>query len=176
MRVPLEISTRNVDLSGEMEDLIREKAKKLDNIYDQIISCRVMAEVPHRSRQSGVQYNVRIDMTVPGGELVVKREPHQDLHVAITKAFETAVRQVKEFAARQRGEVKFHEEKPIGRISKLFEGEGYGFIATLDGREIYFHENSIIDAKFEDLEVGRVVSFVETVGEKGAMASTVTTS
>ncbi len=173
MRVPLEISTRNIELTDDMEDLIREKARKLDTFYDQIIGCRVVAEVPHRSRQSGVSYQIRIDMTVPGGELIVNREPHENLHVAITKAFDTAIRQLKEYAAKQRGDVKVHVEKPLGHVSKIFHEEGYGFIATPEGREVYFHRNSVLNVKFEDLEVGTTVSYVEGVGDKGAMASTV---
>ena len=74
MKLPLEISAKNVHLSDDTEDLIREKAQKLENFYDQIVRCRVKVDIPHRSQRSGVQYCVRIDLTVPGGELVVKRE------------------------------------------------------------------------------------------------------
>lgn len=174
MKVPLEISSRNYDLTDDMEMLIREKANKLNTFYDDIISCRVMVEVPHRSQRKGVQYLVRIDMTVPGGELVVKREPSDDLHVAVVKAFDTAERQLKHFAEKQRGEVKRHEEKPVARIGKLFSDEGYGFILTADGREIYFHENAVLGGRFKELEVGTVVSFIENLGDKGAQASSVT--
>ena len=173
MRVPLEITSRNVDLTDDMDGLIREKAKKLDAIFENIISCRVMIDMPHRSQQSGRAYNVRIDLAVPGGEVVVKREPHADLFVAITKTFDIAARQIKEHAARQRGDVKIHMERPSARVNELFPEEGYGFLATLDGREIYFHENSVLGGKFKDLNVGTSVYFVEEEGEKGPMASTV---
>jgi len=176
MKVPMEISTRSVDLSDEMEDLIREKAGKLDNFHDGIISCRIMVDVPHRSQRKGIQYNVRIDVTVPGGEVVVKREPDEDLYVAIVNAFDTAERQLKQHAGKQRGAVKYHEEKPVGRVSKLFADEGYGFISTLDDREIYFHENALLNGRFKDLEVGAMVSFVEREGDKGPQASSVTIS
>ena len=71
MKLPLEISARNVKLSSETEDLIREKAGKLDHLYDRIIGCRVKVDMPHRSQRSGSAYDVRIDITVPGGEVVV---------------------------------------------------------------------------------------------------------
>jgi len=173
MKVPLLISTRNIDLTDGIEDLIREKAEKLDTFHDGIISCRVMVEIPHRSQRKGTLYTVRLDMTIPGGEVVVKREPHNDLHGAITNAFDVAERRLKEYAEKQRGLVKFHEEKPVGRIIRLFADEGYGFLATPEGREVYFHENALLNAKFKDLDVGTVVSFTEEVGEKGAQASSV---
>ena len=77
MKLPLEISARDVQLNEESESLIREKAAKLDRVYDHIIGCRVKVDMPHRSQRSGSTYNVRIDITVPGGELIVKREPDQ---------------------------------------------------------------------------------------------------
>lgn len=173
MKVPLEISARKVKLTDDVETLIREKAKKLDTFHDGIISCRVMVEVPHRSQRKGVSYLVRIDITVPGGELVVKRDPDKDLHVAITNAFEAAERQLKTHASKQRGEVKRHEEKPAARISKLFREDGYGFLMTSDGREIYFHENAVLNGRFTDLEIGAEVTFVENMGDEGPQASSV---
>jgi ribosome-associated translation inhibitor RaiA len=74
-----------------------------------------MVEVPHRHHRKGHLYHIRIDLTVPGAELVVKRDPpqhqaHEDIYVAIRDAFDSAERQLKEYAERQRGEVKTHEE------------------------------------------------------------------
>jgi ribosomal subunit interface protein len=173
MKIPLIISTRNVDLSDDMEDLIREKAEKLENFHDGIIRCRVKVDVPHRSQRSGVLYDVRIDITVPGGELVVKREPDEDLHVAVTNSFDVAQRRLKEYSEKQRGDVKLREEKPVARVSKLLHGEGYGFLVTPEGTEIYFHENALLDSKFDDLEVGTLVTYVEHLGDKGPQASSV---
>ena len=174
MKVPLEITTRKVTLTAEADDLIRDKAKKLDTFHDGIISCKVMVEVPHRSQRKGVAYNVRIDITVPGSELVVKREPDKDLHVAIVNAFDAAERQLKSQARKQRGDVKRHEEKPLARVSKLFREDGYGFLMTPEGREIYFHENAVLSGKFESIEIGAEVSFIEREGEEGPQASSVT--
>lgn len=174
MKVPLEVSSRNVDLTDELKDLIHEKAGKLRTFHDGIISCRVMVEVPHRSQKKGHPYNVRIELTVPGGDVVVKREPSEDLRAAIVSSFDIAERQLKSYAGRQRGEVKTHEEKPTARVDKIFLDEGYGFLMTLDGREIYFHENAVLGAKFKELSEGMLVSFVEREGDKGAQASSVT--
>ncbi len=174
MKLPLEISARDVRLNGDTEELIREKAAKLDRLYDQIIGCRVKVDMPHRSQRSGMMYNVRIDITVPGGELIVKREPDEDLHVAIVNSFETAQRRIKEYAEKQRGEVKVHFEKPVARVTRIFPEDGYGFLVTPEGREVYFHENAVLDGKFENLRIGTAVTFVEQSGDEGAQASSVT--
>lgn len=173
MKLPLEISARDVHLNEESETLIREKAAKLDRVYDHIIGCRVKVDRPHRSQRSGGTYNVRIDITVPGSELIVKREPDADLHVAIVNSFDTAQRRIKEYAEKQRGEVKTHFEKPVARIAKIFADDGYGFLSTPEGREIYFHENAVLDGRFAELRVGTEVTFVERTGDKGAQASSV---
>jgi ribosomal subunit interface protein len=174
MKLPLEISVRNLELSEDMKALIREKAEKLDNVYEDLISCRVRVDVPHRSQRSGVQYDVLVDLSVPGNEIVIRREPDEDLHVAIVNSFDVAQRRLKEFAEKQRGDVKRHEEKPVAKVSKLFPGEGYGFIMTPEGREVYFHENALLNVEFDALEIGATVTFNETQGEEGAQASSVT--
>jgi len=173
MRLPLQITVRNVSLSEVAKDDIREKAAKLDTFCDRIMSCRVVVEAPHRHRHQGLLYNVRIDMTVPGGELVVKREPHEDVYVAIRDAFDAARRQLQDYVRRQRGDVKIHEGAPHARVNKLFPEEGYGFLETPDGREIYFHRNSVLNAGFDRLEIGTLVRFAEEEGEQGSQASTV---
>jgi ribosomal subunit interface protein len=174
MKLPLQITARNLDLSEADREKIREKAEKLNTYYEQIMHCRVAIEVPHRHRREGILYNVRIDMTVPGAELVVKREPNEDLDVAIRDAFDAARRQLEDFARRHRGAVKHHEEIAHARISALFPDKGYGFLTMSDGREIYFHEHSVINYDFMHLQVGMEVRFTEEQGEKGPQASTVT--
>jgi ribosomal subunit interface protein len=173
MRIPLQITARNFDLPETFREDIRKKAENLGKYYDQIMRCRIMVEVPHRHRREGTLYNIRIDMTVPGGELVIKREPNKDINVAIRDAFDAARRQLEDFARKQRDDVKHHEETPHARVSVLFLDKGYGFLTTLDGVEIYFHEYSVINYDFEHLKVGMEVRFVEEQGEKGPQASTV---
>jgi cold shock CspA family protein len=51
----------------------------------------------------------------------------------------------------------------------------YGFLTSDDGREIYFHKNSVLGRAFPPLHVGTAVRFVEEAGEKGPQASTVVT-
>ncbi|MFQ5944601.1 MAG: HPF/RaiA family ribosome-associated protein, partial [Anaerolineales bacterium] len=74
MELPVQITFRNLDHSEEVESFIREKAARLDSFYDRIMSCRVMVELPHQRHRSSNLHHVRIELTVPGGELTVSRK------------------------------------------------------------------------------------------------------
>ena len=173
MQLPLQVTLRDISPSEAIEAYIRERAAKLEQFYDRIMSCRVVVEAPVRHHRKGGPYKVRIDLTVPGDELVVDRQVDEDLYVAIRDAFHAARRKLEDYARRQRGAVKVHEASPHARVAKLFPEEGYGFLETPDGREIYFHRNSVKDSDFDRLEIGTEVRFAEESGEQGPQASTV---
>jgi len=174
MEIPLQITARDIELTDAIKADITEKAEKLDTYYDRIMRCRVVVECPKRHPHEGKLYNVHIHMTVPGGEIAVKRAPNEDLYVAIRDAFQAARRKLEDFAREQRGDVKNHSESPHAVISSLFPDKGYGFLTTPDGLDIYFHEHSVINKKLGSLKVGMKVRFVLENGEKGPQASTVT--
>jgi ribosomal subunit interface protein len=178
MKLPLEITFRNMEPSAALEENVREHAGKLDQFYDRIMSCHVVVEKDHKHHHQGNLYHVRIDLTVPGKELVVSREPeknhaHEDVYVAVRDAFRAMRRQLEDHTRRQRGQEKRHRSPPHGRVSALFPAENYGIIEAADGKEIYFHKNSVLDVDFDQLEVGSEVRFHEEQGEKGPQASTV---
>ena len=178
MQLPLEITFRNLERSEALESKIRQRAEKLDHIADHIMSCRVVVEPSHMHQHKGNLYHVRIDITVPGEELVVSRSPdqnhaHENAYVAVRDAFKAARRQLEDYVRRQRGRIKTHETTPHGRITGLIPMQDYGVIETSDGREVYFHRNSVVDANFDTLDVGMAVHFHEEMGESGPQASTV---
>lgn len=109
MQSPLQLSVRDCAINPRMEEAIREKARKLDRYCDKIVSCRVLIECPHRSQQKGSLFSVKINLAVPGEELVVGREQHPDLEVAVREAFDAARRQLQDYLQRQRGGVKTRE-------------------------------------------------------------------
>ena len=174
MQLPLQITAHDFPLSEAIEAEIRERAAKLDTYYDGIMRCRVVVEAPVGHHRGGGPYNVRIDLTVPGAELVVNRQADEDLPVAIRDAFDAMRRRLEDYARHQRGAVKTHEAAPQARVSKLFHEEGYGFLEAPDGREIYFHGNSVLPPGFSHLTVGTEVRFAEEQGVEGPQASTVT--
>jgi ribosomal subunit interface protein len=173
MKLPLQIRVHSASISDVVKDDVREKAAKLDEFSSQIMACRVTIDSPHQHQHQGVRYNVQIDLTLPGREIVIKRQSHEDIYVALRDAFDAARRKLEDYARKRRGVVKVHETSPHGRVVRLFPEEGYGFLETADGREIYFHRNSVLHDAFTRLAVGTEVRFVEEMGEKGPQASTV---
>jgi len=111
MQIPLQITIRDVEHSEALEAHIREKAKKLDEFFNHIMSCRVVVEVPHKHHNQGKRYNIRIDIGVAGSEIVVNRDEAEDVYVALRDGFDAAKRQVQEYARKIRGDVKTHEPK-----------------------------------------------------------------
>ena len=176
MNVPLQIAVRNVEVADATKDVIRAHADKLDQFYDRITACRVLVDVPQRHPVGEpIAYNVRIDLTVPGAELVVKRKPRADLMTAIQDAFDAAGRRLQDHVRVQRGDVKRHAAPGGGRavVRRLFPYEGYGFLETPDGGEVYFHRNSVLDGGFDALEVGTPVRYAQEMGDQGPQATTV---
>jgi ribosomal subunit interface protein len=173
-----EITFRGFPRSEALEANIMQKLEKLDRFFEHIMSCRVILEADHKHHHKGNLYRVRITLTVPGQELVVSRTPekhqaHEDPYVAIRDAFDAAKRQLEDYARQLRGDIKTHETPSHGRIVELAPAMDYGRIETIDGRSIYFHRNSVVDADFERLEIGGEVRFSEVQGEEGPQASTV---
>lgn len=180
MRLPLQITFRHMDSSAALEARIRERAEELERFCDDITSCRVVVEHQTARQRQGNLFEIGIDITVPGREIVVRRDPgrnhaHEDVYVAVRDAFDAARRQVEDYTRERRREVKLHTVPDHGRIARLLAERDCGFIVTPDGREIYFHRNSVAGGAFEQLETGDEVRFVAQHGEspQGPQASTV---
>jgi len=196
MTLPVQVTFRNISPSPTIEQLVREQASDLEQYYSHITDCRVVVEVPHQHQLVGDHYRVRIRITVPGGEVLVNREPslhsrQQDIQeeertkqreieatrryvqVAINEAFDAARRRLQDFARRQRLDVKTRRGRIHGHVSRLEPKQHCGYIDAGLGYEVYFHENSVLNNDFKNLSVGTEVSFAEEEGEKGPQASTV---
>lgn len=178
MKIPLQITFRNIEPSEAVEARIREKVDSLENFFKDIMSCRVIVEAPHKHHHKGNIYAVKIDITLPGDEIITDRNPpqdhaHEDVYVAIRDSFDAARRQLEDYARLRRNKVKTHATPPHGYIKEIFPEDNYGVIDTVDNRDIYFHRNSLINADFDTLKVGDSVHFSEEMGEEGPQASTV---
>src|SRR5581483_387418 len=143
MNQTIRITFRDMTPSEAVELYIRERASKLDTFAGRLIGCHVSVEMPHRHQRSGRDFRARIDLTVPGAELVVT-DSKDDLYAAIDAAFDHAGRKLEDWIRRQRGDVKPHasEYRPA-KVAKLWTYEGFGFLETPEGDEIYFHKNSV---------------------------------
>lgn len=196
MKLTPVITFRGMDRSEALESEISARINGLETYYRAIMGCRVLVELAQRHHEVGNHYHVRIDLTVPGDEIIVAHDASlhaaaQDLEeerarkadepdperkhalVAIREAFDIARRRLQDYGRRQRGTVKASIRQPRGQIAQLFPVDGYGYIEGEDGREVYFQKSSVLKNAFNRLTVGSAVSFVEEPGEKGPQASTV---
>jgi cold shock CspA family protein len=196
MDKPVQVTFRNMHPSGSVEAEARTRAAWLETFHSGIVGCRVVVEIPHRHRARGRHIHVRIELSLPGEDLIVNHEPtlhsvlkdvEEETHhkgddveavrkyalVAVNEAFDTARRRLQDMAARQRNQVKTHEPPGHGRVVALPIGDDHGFIETPDGRQIYFNEHAVLVEGRAELAVGVDVAFVEEQGLKGPQASTV---
>lgn len=171
---PVKIVIRDMPNSPAIESHIRKKAEKLAQFYNRINTFQVVIDIPQKHKRNGKLFSVRIDLTVPGRELVVNRKLDQDVYVAIRDAFDALLRQLETYACKRRGEVKNHDAANYGHVTKLFPQEGYGFIQSVDGNELYFSATNVTYPNFDSLAIGDAVQFLGITGDEGWQAHRVT--
>jgi cold shock CspA family protein len=98
---------------------------------------------------------------------------YTDVYVAIRDAFDSMRRQLEDYVRHQQRQLKTHEVPVHGKIIELDPYADCGRIETSDGKQVYFHRNSLVDADFDKLAVGAEVRLSEEMGEQGPQASTV---
>lgn len=178
MQVPPEITYIGVERTAALDDLMQKQVARLEKICDYIISVHIAVQNYTQRHRTGNSYRVRVDTRIPRKqEMVVKRvsvasRRFEPLPTVIRRAFESAERKLGSLVERQRNEVKFHPQNQVmAFVDKVFQEEGYGFLKSLDGRQIYFHKNSCLHREWERLRVGTGVRYTEEEGEKGPQAT-----
>ncbi|MCL7488231.1 MAG: HPF/RaiA family ribosome-associated protein [Desulfobulbaceae bacterium] len=163
-----------------MEQLIRKDATKLEKVCDDLISCRIGIKLNQKSQNTANPFKIRIEMRFPpNNNLVVThksgiKEATDDLPTALKNAFKSAHRRLKRLVEKQQAVMKSPpQQSMMALVIKIFTDEGYGFIRSLDGEEIYFHRNSVLNNDFNRLEPGTGVNYTAVPGEKGLQATTV---
>ena len=180
MQTPLEIDFQGMEPRADVQADIAKHVAALEERFGHAIACRVVLKAPGGHHRTGGQYEVNIRIALPDGrEVNVDRTAKQDERqsdpaFAMNDAFKRARRQLEDQVNRMEGEVKTHEPVPIATVARLDPSGEFGFLETSDGRDIYFHRNSVLDGGFARLSVGTRVTFAEEAGEKGPQASTVT--
>jgi cold shock CspA family protein len=176
MQTQPQVSFDDIPVDESVRDAALEHIDQLEHLYGRITGCHVVVAQPHRHHRLGRLYSVRVDVRVPGSEIVVNRDhhldhAHEDVHVALRDAFAAARRRLEDHARRLRGVEKAHVPRAQGRISQIFPLQGYGFIETPDGREIYFHRHAVSDHDFRLIDVDSPVFYTEEEGNDGPQAA-----
>jgi ribosomal subunit interface protein len=177
MQSPVQVTFRDFSSSAAMIAHVEKRAAKLDTFFDRIHTCHVVLEAPHRHQHKGQRFHCRIELHLPGKQLVLATRPEdakEDPYAVIDDAFADAERALEEFSRLLKHDTKAHLKPPHGVVAKIFHDRGYGFIkAEEDGHEVYFHQNSVLGTKFDKLVLGTKVRYAEEDGDKGPQASTV---
>jgi ribosomal subunit interface protein len=178
MQIPMKLVFRGMEPSPAIEDRVRERAMRLERFHDRITGCDVAVEAPHRHQHKGRLYVVRLQIRVPGRDIAINRagphdHAHEDPYVALRDAFDAAERKLEDTERRRDHRAKAREVPLHGKVVRIFHQEGYGFVETSDGLEVYFHENCVVDASFAELQIGDEVRLeqAENESEKGPQAT-----
>ena len=117
MQLPVNITYRGLDKSEATDEIILEKAARLEKFCDHITRCDVAIEQPNHAHQKGNPFRVRIDVTVPPGHELVADERGMDngayasLAKVIHDAFKTMEGELRRVVEKQRHEVKTHAKE-----------------------------------------------------------------
>ena len=73
-----------------------------------------MLDSPHRHQHQGKVFNVKVQLELPGEDVVVdmerpQRDGHEDVYVVLRDAFDAARRQLQARMASLRGDAKRHD-------------------------------------------------------------------
>jgi ribosomal subunit interface protein len=167
---PVQITLRDIEVSAAIEAEIQSKIQKLRRLYAHICSCHVVIEAVQKRQHQGKVYNVRIDLTVPRGELVSTRKESHDVYIAVRKAFDALERRLESYVCKRQGRIKKHRELCHGHVSRLLADEGYGFIEGKDGNEYYFSITSVAYPRFNQLTIGDSVEYIAEALSEGWQA------
>ena len=103
-----QITYRHMDHSPALDERIRELTAKIENFHPKITHVHVIVDELDRNKRTGNLFNVRVDVHVPGSEIVATKQEHEDPYVAMNDAFDVLTRQLEEHIRKLRGEVKRH--------------------------------------------------------------------
>ena len=176
MQTQPQVSFDDIPIDEAVRDAALRHIDELEATYDRITGCHVVVAQPHRHHREGRLYSVRVDLIVPGAEIVVNRNhpldhAHEDVFVAMRDSFDAARRRLEDHVRHLRGAEKSHTHRAVGRVTQIFPLQGYGFLETPDGREIYFHQHALSENDFRMVDVGSTVHFSEEEGDEGPQAA-----
>ena len=181
MQTPVEIDFQGLQANEQLHACVTRNISTLEQRFGRITACRVVIKGPSERHRKGGAFDVTIQLSLPQGrEVDIGRSEKAECDnrlldpvVALNDAFKRARRQLQDHARRMRGHVKNHEGPPTATVTRFDDAAGFGFLETQDGREIYFHKNSILDGGARKVSPGAKVTFYEEMGDKGPQASTV---
>lgn len=114
MTIPVKITFRHMETSAAVETRVHELAGHLGVFSDRILACKVVVDSPHRHHHQGKVFAVKVQLELPGEDVVVdmerpQRDGHEDVYVVLRDAFDAAKRQLQQRMSTLRGDTKRRE-------------------------------------------------------------------
>jgi cold shock CspA family protein/ribosome-associated translation inhibitor RaiA len=170
----MEIHWRKVEgLLPELREATEARLRELDEGHGDLIDVRIVARSTEHHRQGGDE--IRITCQARGKEIVATRE-RAGLDVSLLEALDAFEREVWRMRHRRTQERSATPPSPpeLGVIDRVLRDQGYGFILTDAGDQVYFHRNAVREGlEFQSLEEGQRVGLNFEAGEKGLQATVV---
>lgn len=181
METDPQIVFEQMDPSEALRQRVLRELADLEQVFDRIISARVSMCAPPREHKKGYLYRTNIHLVLPGGrEVAVSHNPQShraehDMYSSVQDAFDVARRQLQDEVRQMEGKVKPHvgSVEQIGQVIRIFPEDGYGFIVTPSGHEVFFSRKKVKHNGFGEMRIGTRVYFEEELGDKGPLATTV---
>jgi cold shock CspA family protein len=165
-----------------VKDLVGEELAKLEQFFGRITSAHIFVSAPPEGRPREALYRANLRLLMPGGrEVVISHDPDkfrykENAATAVRDAFDAARRQLQDQAGVMDGKVKQHTDPgplQLGRVARLMREEGYGFIETEAGHEVFFTRHKVKHGAYDRLALDMAVHFEEEMGDDGPVATLV---
>ncbi len=101
MQSQLQITLQDVPHSAALDERIRDKVSKLEKMFPRLLACRVVISASHHHQLHRRLFTVRLNIAIPGSEIVVTRNNHEDVHVLLRDAFVAARRELESIVRRR---------------------------------------------------------------------------
>ncbi len=181
METAPQIVFEHMDTSDAARQRVLAELDDLEKFFGRITSARVTLSPPPKEHHKGYLWRASIHLVLPGGrEVAASNNPHpgrpeDDIYSAIEGAFAVARRQLQDEVRQMEGRVKSHElgTEQIGQVARIMPEDGFGFIVTPSGHEVFFSQKKVKHHAFREMKIGTRVYFEEEMGDKGPLATTV---
>ncbi|MBU6309941.1 MAG: HPF/RaiA family ribosome-associated protein [Planctomycetes bacterium] len=113
MQTQPQVSFDDLPIDEAVRDAALDHIDQLQRLSHRITGCHVVVAQPHRHHREGRLYSVRVDLVVPGSEIVVNRDhhrdhAHEDVFVALRDSFLIARRRLEDHVRRRQGGERRH--------------------------------------------------------------------
>ena len=112
MQSALQITARDMPHSEALDARIREAFTKLEKKFPRLTSCHIVMDAPHHHQQHRKLFAVRLNITFPGGEVMVNRDNYEDVYILLHDAFNAAWHGLEKSALRRDDGAKAHHGLP----------------------------------------------------------------